>query len=94
MKWLSGSNPITDYWGAGNFLCLKFTTNDWSDYSSVKVGLEPSMGSGLVEIKDDDTHDGVFKIANKKQKFVVEATNGIETITRKYRLSGLTLQSE
>ena len=94
LKYLSGSNAITDVWGEGNFLCLKFTTDDWSDYTSVKVGLDPSQGTGLVEIKDDDTHDGVFKIANKKQKFVVVATNGVRTITKKYRLSGLTLQSE
>ena len=94
LKWLDGDNAITQVWGEGNFLCLKFTADDWSDYTSVKVGLEPSAGSGLVEIKDDDTHDGVFKISNKKQKFVVVATNGIRTITKKYRLSGLTLQSE
>lgn len=94
LKWLDGDNAITQVWGEGNFLCLKFTTDDWSDYTSVKVGLEPSAGTGLVEIVDDDTHDGVFKISNKKQKFVVEATNGIDTIVKKYRLSGLTLQSE
>lgn len=94
LKYLSGDNAITAVWGEGNFLCLKFTADDWSDYTSVKVGLDPSQGTGLVEIKDDDTHDGVFKIANKKQKFVVVATNGVSTITKKYRLSGLTLQSE
>lgn len=94
LKYLSGDNAITAVWGEGNFLCLKFTADDWSDYTSVKVGLDPSQGTGLVEIKDDDTHDGVFKIANKKQKFVVVATNGVRTITKKYRLSGLTLQSE
>lgn len=93
LKWLDGDNAITQVWGEGNFLCLKFNADDWSDYTSVKVGLEPSAGSGLVEIKDDDTHDGVFKISNKKQKFVVVATNGIRTITKKYRLSGLTLQT-
>ena len=92
LKYLSGSNAITDVWGAGNFLCLKFTTDDWSDYTSVKVGLDPSAGSGLVEIKDDDTHDGVFKISNKKQKFVVIATNGVTTIEKRYSLTGLTLQ--
>lgn len=89
------SNPITDVWGNGYFIGLKFTTDDWSDYSSVLVGLEPSAGSGLVEIKDDDTHDGVFKITNKNtQKFVVRATNGIETIEKKYSLAGLVLSNE
>lgn len=94
IKWLDGENAITTRWGEGNFLCLKFTADDWSDYSSVKVGLEPSAGTGLIEIKDDDTHDGVWKISNKKQKFVVEATNGVTSIIKKYRLTGLTLQSE
>lgn len=94
LKYLSGSNAITDVWGEGNFLCLKFNADDWTDYTSVKVGLEPSAGSGLVEIVNDDTHDGVFKISNKKQKFVVVATNGVRTITNKYKLTGLTLQSE
>ena len=95
LKWLDGDNAITQVWGEGNFLCLKFTADDWSDYESVLVGLEPSAGSGLVDIKGDDTHDGVFKITNKKtQKFVVAASNGVETVTKKYKLSGLTLESE
>lgn len=89
------SNPITDVWGNGYFLNLKFTATDWSDYSSVMVGLEPSAGSGLVDIKNDDTHDGVFKITNKNtQKFVVRATNGAETIEQKYILSNLVLSNE
>lgn len=95
LKYQGTSNPITDVWGNGYFVGLKFTANDWDDYTSVLVGLEPSAGSGLVEIKDDDTHDGVFKITNKNtQKFVVRATNSIETIEKKYSLANLVLQNE
>lgn len=92
LKWLDGDNAITDVWGDGNFLAFKLTADDWDKYTSVKVGLEPSAGTGLVEIKDDDTHDGICKIANKQQKFVIVATNNIETITQKFTLTGLTLQ--
>lgn len=94
LKWLSGENAITEVWGEGNFLCLKFSADDWTDYTSVKVGLEPSAGTGLVEIKDDDTHDGVFKVTNKnKQKFKVIATNGVTTIEQTYGLGGLVVES-
>ena len=93
LKYLSGSNPITDQWGAGNFLMLDFNADDWSDYTSVKVGLDPSKGSGLVEVKNDPDHNGVFKISNKNsQKFKIVATNGVTTVTKTYHMGGLTCQ--
>ena len=92
LTYMSASNAITDYWGAGYFIGLKLTAADWSAYSSVKVGLEPSAGTGLVEIKNDDTHNLVAKITSKDlQKFVVVASNGSVTETNYYDLSGLTL---
>ena len=94
LKYLSGENAITNVWGAGNFLCLDFSSNDWSKYTSVKVGLDPSQGSGLVEILTDPDKNGVFKIKNKSQKFVIEATNNVDRIRQVYSLNGLTLQKE
>lgn len=78
----------------GNFLALKFTADDWSKFTSVKVGLEPSMGSGLVEIKNDPDKNGVFRVANTNQKFKVVATDGADTTTKVYSLAGLVLETE
>lgn len=92
LKYLD-SGSLVDTWGAGNFLALKFSADDWSDYTSVKVGLDPSQSSGLVEIKNDPDKNGAFKITDKDtQIFKVVATNGTETKTTTYDLSGLTVQ--
>ena len=37
-KFMSASNAITDVWGKGNFLAVKFEASDWSRFTSVKVG--------------------------------------------------------
>lgn len=73
---LASSGPLA---GDGNFLALKLTADDWSVYDSVKVGLSPSAGTGLVEIKDDPDHDVVLKITQQyTQDFVIETTvNGV-----------------
>lgn len=71
---LSPSGPLA---GDGNFLALKFTADDWSDYTSVKVGLEPSYGTGLVEIINDPDKDAVFKVNDHEtQKVKVVCTDG------------------
>lgn len=92
LKYLSGSNAITDVWGEGNFICLKFPDADIEN-STVKVGLEPSAGSGLVDLDPDK--NGVFKITDKlSQKFVVQITKDGETVVQRYDLSGLTCETE
>lgn len=94
LKYMDEDNAITRVWGYGNFLVLKFTDID-ADATSVKVGLEPSMGSGLVEIIDDPDKNGVFKITNKNtQKFKVVASNTTGSHTQIYDLTGLTLETE
>lgn len=94
LKWLSGSNPITDVWGEGNFLVLKFSDTD-ERATSVLVGLDPSMGEGLAELINDPDQNGVFKITNKDlQKFKVIVSNGRDSTTQEFDLSGLTLQGE
>lgn len=85
---------MTD-WGEGNFLAVAFSAANWSAYSSVKVGLENSAGSGLVELINDPDKMGVFKIANKDiQRLMVVLTDssGVSGIEY-YDLSGLTCES-
>lgn len=79
-------------WGAGNFLALKFSDTD-PLATSVKVGLDPSVSSGLVEIINDPDQNGVFKITNKDtQKFKVIVSNDEHATVQVFDLSGLTLQ--
>lgn len=91
------SKALVQDWGAGNFLAVKFTNID-SDATSVLVGLEPSAGSGLVELIDDPDKNGVFKITDKNtQKFkVIQSTKGSDgstyTNTQTFDLSGLTCE--
>ena len=58
------------------------------------VGLEPSEGSGLVDLYNDPDRNGVFKITDKNtQKLViVTGCDGFRLVER-YDLSGLTLQT-
>lgn len=92
LKYLSGSNAITDVWGEGNFLCLKFPDADITN-STVRVGLDPSQSSGLVELDADK--NGIFKITDKqRQKFCVEVTMDGENVVQHYDLSGLTCETE
>lgn len=82
-------------WGAGNFVTLKFSASDWSDYTSVKVGLSPSVSSGLVEVLNDPDKNGVFKVTNKdNQVFKVVATDGTYTRTETYSLADLVCEDE
>lgn len=89
LKYVSTGALATD-WGAGNFLAVKFAIP--AGMTSVKVGLDPSEGTGLVEIINDPDGNGVFKITNKDtQLLVVEATDGRNVRRQEYDLSGLTL---
>ncbi|MBQ8970992.1 MAG: InlB B-repeat-containing protein [Lachnospiraceae bacterium] len=91
LKYLS-SGEIVDAWGAGNFIALKFTDID-SRATSVMVGLDPSQGSGLVELIDDPDKNGVFKVTDKNaQVFKVVSSDGTNTTTTTYDLSGLTIK--
>ena len=88
------SGALVDSWGAGNFIAVDLSDNDFTGLTSVKVGMEPSAGAGLQEIINDPDKSGVFKVSNKyNQKLVVVQTNGKDTVTQKYTLSGLTLET-
>lgn len=90
LKYLE-DGPIAGYWGAGNFLALKFANVD-PKATSIKVGLNPSEGSGLVELLGDPDMNGVFKITDKDtQVFRVVITDGHTTSTTDYDLSDLTV---
>lgn len=79
-------------WGEGYFIGLALSASDWSDYTSVKAGMDPSEGSGLQELKTDPDHSIVCKVTDKDiQLFAVLSTNGKDVKYRTYDLSGLTL---
>lgn len=95
LKFIEGgiaqSGPLA---GDGNFLALQFSDIP-ADATSVKVGLNPSQGTGLVELLGDPDLNGVFKITdNETQVFMIVITTprGTETIT--YDLSELTCNDQ
>ena len=91
-KWLPAGNEISDYWGAGNFFAVDISATNWSAYTDVKIGLEPTMGSGPATVSSND--DAVFKIADpQKQKLVITATNGTYTDRQEISLVGIKLTS-
>ena len=90
-KWLSGSNAITNVWGPGNFIALKFS--DFAETDTVKVGIIPSQGAGMVELDED--HNALFKIADKNVQVIkIEVSNSKTSKTFDYYLTSLTLESE
>lgn len=86
------SGALATDWGPGNFMALKF--DDFDDRAtSIKVGLDPSQGSGLVEIINDPDRNGVFKVTNKAtQKFKVVVSDGHNATVQLFDLSGLTVE--
>ena len=79
----------------GHFVAVKFSTDDWTDYTSVKVGLEPSYGTGLVEIINDPDKNGVFRVTDKDaQLFKVICKNATTETVKTYTLNGLVLESD
>lgn len=93
---IASSGPLA---GDGYFLAMDFNADDWSEYDDVKVGLNPSEGTGLVSIIDDPDKNGVFKLTTVvdgklTQKFVIQYTpkNG-SAINVEYDLSGIKLSS-
>lgn len=90
-KLTEGAIPAV--WGEGYFLALGFApTGQWSQYTSVKVGMDPSVSSGLVELLNDPDKNGVFKVTDKDlQLFAILSTNGTDIRYQTFDLSGLTL---
>lgn len=94
LKYHTGPDAITSEWGEGNFLVLKFSDVP-AGATSVRVGLDPSVSSGMVELLGDPDMNGIFKVTDKKaQKLKIITTDGTRTITQEYDLSKLTCESE
>lgn len=75
-------------------MALKFTSLPASA-TSVKVGLLPSVSSGLVEIINDPDKNGVFKVTDKqRQQFTVVSSMDGHSLTQTYDLRGLTFEKE
>lgn len=91
LKKLTGSNAITNVWGEGYFMAVKFTNfSSGVTFSDVQVGLVPSVSSGFQTL--DDEQDAVIKVTDKEnQKLVVVQKNGDKTFTQVFDLSGMTL---
>ena len=84
---LAESGPLS---GDGYFLALEFDDIP-ADATSLKVGLYPSYGTGLVEAIDDPDKNGVFKVHDTSQKFAVQCSDGETTVIKYYDLSNLSL---
>lgn len=90
LKFIEGGLAPSGYLaGDGYFLALHWGNPD-TDATSLKVGLNPSAGSGLIECIDDTDRNGVFKIADpKKQKFIILSSNDEQKTKQTFDLSGL-----
>ena len=87
---ISETGPLS---GDGYFIALKFSDID-ENATSVKVGLDPSASSGLVELIDDPDKNGVFKVTDKNaQLFVVIQSGNGRVSEQRFDLSSLTLES-
>ena len=85
---------LVDTWGEGYFLCLKVSEIS-SSATSVLAGLDPSAGSGLVELINDPDKCIVAKITNKNtQVFKFVQSNSSDSVTQTFDLSGLILEDE
>lgn len=90
LKYLDTGVPA-EWWGAGNFLNLKFTKD--SHATSIKVGLTNSRGTGMVELDED--MNAMMKISDKNsQKLKVVQSRTGEEKTWLFDLSGLTCETE
>ena len=87
---LTSGQLVTD-WGEGYFLSLKWGTPD-AKATSLKVGVEPSAGTGLVEAIGDPDKCAVVKITNKNlQKYKFVLSDGVHSRVQELDLSGLVL---
>ena len=93
LKYFDTPGEIVDYWGAGYFFAFKITGED-AHSTKTLLGLEPSMGTGLVDIHGDADMNGIAKIENPAtQRFkVIQSDNAGHRNVQYWDLSGLTLE--
>lgn len=96
LKYIEGGlSPAGPLAGSGNFLALHWSDPDTSKVDSLKVGLVPSAsGMEPVECIDDPDRNGVFKISDKSQKFVIIQSGTGHINQQTFDLSGLTLEDD
>ena len=86
------TGDLASYWGPGNFLALKFALGE-SDATNARVGLFPSMGSGMAALDSD--MDGAAVITDPKtQRFAVCETVDGKNHWSFYDLSELVCETE
>lgn len=87
------SGSLVSTYGEGYFIALNLTDNDFEGLTSVMVGMDPSVSTGLVEIINDPDKNGGWKVTSLNQKFKIVQTDGEHTRTQTFDLSGLTLEA-
>lgn len=73
---------------SGNFIALHWS-NPQSIVTSLKVGIK--NGTPMVECLNDPDRNGVFRILSPNNVFVIEQSDGTNTLTTEYPLSGINL---
>lgn len=83
---------ITTKWGTGYFIGIKLTNID-AQATKILCGMDPSEGSGLVDITEDPDKIGLFKVTYKDTQVftVIQYDGNGHKLTQKFSLSGLTL---
>lgn len=74
----------------GNFIALH-----WSDPQSIVTSLKVGIKNGtpMVECLNDPDRNGVFRILSSNNVFVIEQSDGTNTLTTEYPLSGIVLDA-
>lgn len=91
LHYLTEGQLVRD-WGEGYFLAMEWSDID-ENATSLKVGLAPSAGSGLIECLDDPDHNGVFHITDKnRQDLIIVSANDDGKTLQNFDISGLTLE--
>ena len=94
LKYLSSGQLVTD-WGAGNFLALQFGGSAFDNAKHIYVGVDPSAGTGLMDVIGDPDRASVTKITDKNgQVFKAIIDYGTYTEVKTWDLSGLTVAAQ
>jgi hypothetical protein len=87
---LSPDGPLA---GDGYFMALKYSAPA-EGVTSLKVGLVPSEGTGLVEAIEDNDHNVVMKISDPvNQRFTMIQSDGTHKNKQVFSLNKLVLES-
>ena len=86
------TGSLADVWGEGYFIALAFSTSN-ANTDKIFVAILPTEGAGWQKLDEDLA--AVIKVTNKDtQKIYVRSTDGVNTITQNFDLSGLVLDNK